>query len=173
MESSFSRQRDLGNLDQQQIQDQWQQCKRSSEKTVRRGRSSLCSFCVLSSSGKTAMLVCETKHGTASRVWGSGGVSSWCPDPAGMQSQFQLTTSVEDSVQQTNSGGSQGGIAPRQQSAELPNSSKHIFREILFALQLVSGAARGCILLNLNGVRQKKSGKSPIQSAERAFTGSG
>lgn len=62
-------------------------------------------------------------------------------------------------VRQTNSGGSQGGTALRRQSAELPNSSKHIFRQILFALQLVSDAARGCILLNLSGVRKKKMSK--------------
>lgn len=42
------------------------------------------------------------------------------------------------------------------QHVELPNSSRHIFRVVLFALCLVSGAAGDCILLDLNGVRQKE-----------------
>lgn len=41
------------------------------------------------------------------------------------------------------------------QHAELLNLSRCIMRVVLFAVYLVFGAAGGCILLNLNGPRQK------------------
>lgn len=42
------------------------------------------------------------------------------------------------------------------EQAELLNSGRRIFRAVLFALHRVSGTARGCVLLNLSGVRQKE-----------------
>lgn len=65
--------------------------------------------------GKADMLVCETKHGTASRGWGWGGVSSWCPDsPKNAVTILadNFTVIICDCVQQPNSGGSQGGTVP-------------------------------------------------------------